>query len=87
MAGLSDPMRFIKAEEFFAKTPSAKGPVSLSSIQSSQSIDPKDPLRYAAFLAFDDGSTCLFQFVTPQVWRLRFDPSAKTPSDYSDDNS
>lgn len=87
MAGLSDPMRFIKAEEFFAKTLNTSGPDSLSSVQSSQSIDPKDPLRYAAFLAFDDGSTCLFQFVTPQLWRLRFDPSAKSPSDYFDANS
>lgn len=87
MAGLSDPMRFIKAEEFFAKTPNAKGPDTLISVQSSQSIDPKDPLRYAAFLTFDEGSTCLFQFVTPQLWRLRFDPSAKTASDYSDANS
>ena len=87
MAGLADPMRFIKAEEFFAKTPNAKGPDTIISVQSSQFIDPKDPLRYAAFLTFDDGSTCLFQFVTPQLWRLRYDPSAKTPSDYSDANS
>ena len=87
MAGLSDPMRFIKAEEFFAKTPTAHGPKSVISAQSSQTIDPKDHLRYAAFLTFDEGSTCLFQFVTPQLWRIRFDPSAKTPSDYSDANS
>ena len=87
MAGLSDSMRFLKAEEFFAKTPSAKGPKSLTSASSTQSIDPKEPLRYAALLTFDQGSTCLFQFVTPQLWRLRFDPSAKNASDYSDANS
>ena len=87
MAGLSDPMRFIKAEEFFAKSSNAKGPTSLISVQSSQSNDPKDPLRYAALLTFDQGSTCLFQFVMPQLWRLRFDPSAKAASDYSDANS
>ena len=87
MAGLSDSMRFLKAEEFFAKTPNAKGPKSLTSAISTQSIDPKEPLRYAALLTFDQGSTCLFQFVTPQLWRLRFDPSAKNASDYSDANS
>ena len=87
MAGLSDSMRFVKAEEFFAKTPNSKGPKSLISVQSSQSVDPKDPLRYAAFLTLDEGSTCLFQFLTPQLWRLRLDPSAKTASDYSDANS
>ena len=87
MAGLSDSMRFLKAEEFFAKTPNAKGPKSLTSANSTQSIDPKEPLRYAALLTFDQGSTCLFQFVTPQLWRVRFDPSAKNASDYSDANS
>ena len=87
MAGLQDTMRFIKAEEFFTKFPDAKGPKSLVSAQSSQSIDPKDPLRYAALLTFDQGSTCLFQFVTPQLWRIRFDPVAKAASDYSDANS
>ena len=87
MAGLSDPMRFMKAEEFFADLSSAKGPRTLISVQSSQSIEPTDPLRYAAFLTFDEGSTCLFQFVTPQLWRIRFDPSAKTASAYSDANS
>ena len=87
MAGLSDPMRFMKAEEFFADLSSAKGPSVLISVQSSQSIDPTDPLRYAAFLTFDEGSTCLFQFVTPQLWRIRFDPSAKTASAYTDANS
>ena len=87
MAGLSDSMRFLKAEEFFAKTPNAKGPKSLTSANSTQSIDSKEPLRYGALLTFDQGSTCLFQFVTPQLWRLRFDPSAKNASDYSDANS
>ena len=87
MAGLSDPMRFMKAEEFFADLSGAQGPKTLISVQSSQSIERTDPLRYAAFLTFDEGSTCLFQFVTPQLWRIRFDPSAKTASAYSDANS
>ena len=87
MAGLYDPMRFMKAEEFFANLPSAKGPKVLISVQSSHSIDPTDPLRYAALLTFDEGSTCLFQYVTPQLWRIRFDPSARTASAYSDANS
>lgn len=87
MAGLSDPMRFVKAEEFFTKLASANGPSTLVSAQTSMSNDPKDPLRYAAILTFNEGSTCLFQFVTPQMWRIRFDPSAKSASDYSDENS
>ena len=87
MAGLNDPMRFIKAEEFFAKSSNTKQPKSLITAQSSQSINPKDPLRYAALLTFDEGSTCLFQFVTPQLWRVRFDPAAKAATDYSDANS
>ena len=87
MAGLTDPMRFIKAEEFFAKTQNARGPKSLSSVISTESSDRKDPLRYAALLTFDQGSTCLFQFMAPQLWRLRFDPSATMASQYSDTNS
>lgn len=87
MAGLSDPMRFMKAEEFFSNLSSARGPTILVNAQSSQSIDPTDPLRYAALLTLDEGSTCLFQFVTPQLWRIRFDSSAKTAAAYSDANS
>ena len=87
MAGLSDPMRFMKAEEFFTNLSSANRPRVLTNVQSSQSIDRTDPLRYAALLTFDEGSTCLFQFVMPQLWRIRFDPSAKMASAYSDSNS
>lgn len=87
MAVESDSMRFIKAEDFFSQTPKAKGPKSLKNAESRTSTDKKDPLRYAAFLTFDDGSTGLFQFVTPQIWRLRFDPKAKHASEYLDDNS
>ena len=87
MAGLQDSMRFVRAEEFFSKISNAKGPKSVVDAQSSPSIDPKEPLRYAAFLTFDEGSTCLFQFVSPQLWRIRFDPAAKVASDYPDANS
>ena len=87
MAGLSDPMRFIKAEEFFAKNPDPKGPKSLVDAKTATSKEKTDPLRYAALLTFDQGSTCLFQFVTPQLWRIRFDPTAKDVAKYSDDNS
>ncbi|KZT58892.1 glycoside hydrolase family 31 protein [Calocera cornea HHB12733] len=88
VAGATDPLNFVPAEHFFARAAGyPHGPTTITNVHTSSSLKPEDPLRFAAGLEFDDGTVCLIHFASPQVWRIRYDPTFKTISDYPMDNS
>jgi hypothetical protein len=41
---------------------------------------------HGAVFRFNDDSLLLIQFMRPRVWRIRFDPSNKSSSDFTDYN-
>jgi len=83
LSGVDDPVNFIPAETFFSNAAASfKGPQKITSVNTSSSTDAKDPLRYALQLNFDDGTLALLQFVLPTIWRVRYDPQAKSVEDY-----
>ena len=96
MAAPADPVNFIPADVFFKGfygSPQNQQPQNVT-VVSSNSIKPTDPLRYAADIKFQStsGSTtsethCLLQFVTPQIWRIRYNPKFTSVTDYPDANT
>lgn len=91
MAAPRDPLNFIPADVFFASVHEFQQPNHVLSVTSSDSVTD-DPLRYAAHVRLQgigDGpeTHCLVQFVTPQVWRIRYNPKFTSVGDYPDANS
>ncbi|KAJ3952934.1 hypothetical protein N0V92_010611 [Colletotrichum tropicale] len=94
MSAPIDPLNFIPADVFYTqKVPEFEESTKLLGVQSSTSEAKDDnPLRYAAqvSLAADNGTNttqALVQFVTPQVWRIRYNPKFTDIDDYPDANS
>ena len=87
LAGSEDPINFVPAETFFATANNFSGPREVISARSTDSKDPKDPLRYAVELTFDDGTVGLIQYVMTTVWRIRYHPAVKSVAEYSDVNT
>lgn len=97
MSAPGDLLNFIPADVFFnsvkASVPSYKTPVKAIKVESSALTEKtNNPLRYAAHITLQgvegDASThCLVQFVTPQIWRIRYNPKFTGVGDYPDTNS
>lgn len=91
----TDPVNFIPADVFFKDfNNSTKIQPQKVTVTSSDSIKPSDPLRFAADIAFEapSGSNtqtthCLLQFVTPHIWRIRYNPKFATVTQYPDANT
>ena len=96
MAAPYDPVNFIPADVFFKSFygSSQNQQPAIATVVSSNSTKPSDPLRYAADIKFQSssGSTtsethCLLQFVTPQIWRIRYNPKFNQVTKYPDANT
>lgn len=90
MSAPRDPLNFIPADVFFASVPEFQHPSRVISVASSDSVTD-DPLRYAACIQLQGigggpDTYCLIQFVTPQVWRIRYNPKFTNVKDYPDAN-
>ncbi|KAJ3536576.1 hypothetical protein NM208_g6658 [Fusarium decemcellulare] len=83
----ADPLNFIPADVFYRSVPGFKNPGDILDVKSSNSTAKTHPLRYAAHVSLQDGTHCLVQFVTPQIWRIRFNPKFSKVDQYSDVNS
>lgn len=87
-----DPLNFIPADLFFPTVASFQKPKDVVSVTSTDSIKPDDRKRYGAhiILAGVNGGSqthCLVQFVTPLIWRIRYDPKYTSLEDFEDTNS
>ena len=88
----SDPVNFIPADVLFLqKVPDFKTPGQVINIVPSDSNNPENYLRYAAGITLqgvsgDQDTYCLVQFVTPYIWRVRYDPRNKDLKEYSNVN-
>ena len=92
MSAPNDPLNFIPADVFYTSVPSFQQPKQIVSVVSSNSVDKTDPLRYAAHIALhgvgnNPGTHCLVQFVTPQIWRIRYNPKFSSVDNYPDANT
>ncbi|KAF5004990.1 hypothetical protein FDECE_8515 [Fusarium decemcellulare] len=83
----ADPLNFIPADVFYRSVPGFKNPGDILEVKSSDSTAKTELLRYAAHVSLQDGTHCLVQFVTPQIWRIRFNPKFSKVDQYSDVNS
>ncbi|KAH7006487.1 glycosyl hydrolases family 31-domain-containing protein [Fusarium venenatum] len=88
----ADPLNFIPADLFFPTVPGFRKPRDVVSVESSQSIKPLDKLRYAAHITLagvngDSETHCLVQFVTPLIWRIRYDPKYTSLNDFDSTNT
>ncbi|KAH6869776.1 glycosyl hydrolases family 31-domain-containing protein [Thelonectria olida] len=93
MSAPTDPLNFIPADVFYTSVPSFQTPGQVRTVLSSDSTDKSDPRRFAAQIYFNasdgdpgNGTNCLVQFVTPQIWRIRYNPKFQD-TDYPDANS
>ncbi|KAF2151548.1 glycoside hydrolase family 31 protein [Myriangium duriaei CBS 260.36] len=89
-----DPLavpNFIRAEDFFKTVPSFQQPDQVKSVQGSDTTDPKDRLRYAVDITLQAAGRpdthCFVQFVTPQIWRVRYNASFTNVDQYPDENT
>ncbi|KAL2882552.1 hypothetical protein SGCOL_001753 [Colletotrichum sp. CLE4] len=97
MSAPGDLLNFIPADVFFksvkASGPPYKTPIKAVKVESSASTHKaNNPLRYAAHVTLqgvegDVSTHCLVQFVTPQIWRIRYNPKFTAVEDYPDANS
>lgn len=94
MSAPKDLLNFIPADVFYNQdVPNFEKSTKLLDVQSSTSeLEDNNPLRYAAqvSLSADDGTKptqALVQFVTPQIWRIRYNPKFTKVEDYPNDNS
>ncbi|KAJ0375304.1 hypothetical protein COL26b_006515 [Colletotrichum chrysophilum] len=94
MSAPQDLLNFIPADVFYNQNvPQFEKSTKLLGVQSSTSEDKDhNPLRYAAqvSLAAEDGTKptqALIQFVTPQIWRIRYNPKFRNVEEYPNDNS
>lgn len=88
-----DPYLFIKADDFFSQVDGpnsgVKRPESVSFKAEDQLLDngqPNPATSRGRIFRFNDGTFLLVQFMRPKVWRLRFLPTSRKASDFSDYN-
>lgn len=93
-AKFRDPYIFKKAEDFFTDIDNPgsglRQPGKLSYKEDDQLLPDKKTnpaTSHGRIFRFNDGSLILIQFMRPRVWRIRFDPKAKSGDQYSDFNS
>ncbi|KAI5820272.1 alpha-1,4-glucan lyase [Pyronema omphalodes] len=95
MSGISDPLNYCRAEDYFDTAKAWGGPKRVVSV-SRDPPKPRDPTACSPYrethyhgltLTFDDVTLCVVQFIRPTVFRVRYDPSVRDPSEYGDENS
>ncbi|KAK0716079.1 alpha-1,4-glucan lyase [Lasiosphaeris hirsuta] len=86
---LRDPYIFIKAEDFFNNVEKFNRPSNISYQDGDQLLGNKanPATSHGRIFRFNDKTLILIQFMRPRVWRIRFDPKARSGSQYSDFNS
>ena len=91
---LRDPYIFKKADDFFRDIDAPASGVSQPSKIRYHAADQllqngtKNPAcSHGAIFRFNDQSLLLIQFMRPRVWRIRFDPSNRNGSDFTDYNT
>ncbi|KAH0610436.1 uncharacterized protein H6S33_011963 [Morchella sextelata] len=88
MAGISDPLNFCKAEDYYSVALGWKGPQKVIGIDTTPPKGTKYPKNWHGVnLRFDDGTLGVVQFIRPCVWRVRYDPGFKTSDEYGDENT
>lgn len=94
MSGISDPLNYCRAEDYFDAAKAWGGPKRVVSV-SRDPPKPRDPKACSPYrethyhgltLTFDDDTLCVVQFIRPTVFRVRYDPSVRDPSEYGDEN-
>jgi hypothetical protein len=94
MAGIGDPIKFVKAEDYFTamNEDSWKGPTKIVAITAEppKPLDPDNPeaadYYHGVTLTFDDNTLCVIQFIRPTVFRVRYDPAVQNRDEYGDEN-
>jgi hypothetical protein len=93
-AKFRDPYIFKKAEDFFHDIDQSGSGLRQPSRVSFKEEDQLLPggmsnpsTSHGRIFRFNDGSLILIQFMRPRVWRIRFNPKAKSGDQYSDFNS
>lgn len=88
MAGLSDPLNFVKAENYFGTGAYWTGPTKITSINKTPPTTAVSPDHWRAVnITFDDGTIAVIQFVRPTLFRVRYDPAVTNANDYEDFSS
>ncbi|KAF8467697.1 glycosyl hydrolases family 31-domain-containing protein [Kalaharituber pfeilii] len=91
MAGLGDPLNFIKAEDFFdqASKWNDRQPEEIISVNQAVPPSAKVPDCWRAVnIEFNDGTWAVVQFIRPKLFRVRYDPTVDTnPDQYTDASS
>lgn len=92
---LRDHFIFKKADDFFQDEVDGQAtgiaqPSRVSFSKADQNLPdgkPNPACSYGRIFRFNDGSLLLVQFLRPRVWRIRFDPHNKEPSQFTDYNT
>lgn len=92
MSAPNDLLNFVPADIFFPTVSNFDQAQEAVSVESSTSTKRSDPLRYAAHVTLRGTGQkvethCLVQFVTPQIWRIRYNPKFNSLADFPDENS
>lgn len=88
MAGRSDPLNFVKAEEYFQASTGWGGPTKVVSINRTPPTTAASPDHWRAVnITFDDGTIAVIQYLRPTVFRVRYDPGVTNANDYEDYSS
>lgn len=85
--GKTDPLNFVRAEDFFLSTQKFNGPTKIIAAQTtSYPAKNNEPiiLERGIALFFDDETICVIQFVRPSLWRVRYDPTITALNGYRD---
>jgi hypothetical protein len=96
MAGREDPIKFVKAEDFFNAMNSTNSgwnsPKEVVNISSKppKDLDPDNPnaadYYHGVTVTFDDETLCVMQFIRPTAFRVRYDPAVRNSDEYGDEN-
>ena len=85
MAGLGDPLNYIKTEEYFTEAREWSGPSKIASINRTPPTSVKVPDGWRAVnILFDNGNWAVIQFIRPTLFRVRYDPTVTDPNQYED---
>lgn len=88
MAGLSDPLNFVRAEDYFATGSYWTGPTKVVGINQTPPTTALYPTHWRGVnIIFDDGTIAVIQCIRPTVFRVRYDPAVTKANDYEDFSS
>jgi len=88
MAGVQDPLNYLKAEQYFEQGKSWTGPSKVVSTSRTPPTSATSPEHWRGVnLTLDDGTIAVVQFIRPTLFRVRYDPSVRNANDYEDYSS